>query len=231
MFDMKVVTAVFVTLLGIAIGMSQGAFSKGDLTDMSGFLSDLREIPGNLLNVLKGGGSINASISLNLEINRIPEFRKGFSRPLKLLSINYTLPNEKFFVNDAEFSSKDKKISVRAESYRGLVELDEDLTLEGSAESISMGKFYFNSSSFRIRTSKLEPDNLAIKGLEAHTFDFGEVTGSIELPKHISLLNESLRIVGFKGQMFFNFKKKIFKMKGKAAEVFVGGEKSNIQIS
>lgn len=233
MFDLKVITAVFVTLLGIAIGMSQGALDKGDLNDFSGLLEDIRSSPGKLIDLITGKSEMNATIRLQVEVESIPYFKKEFSRPVGELKLKYGFPNSDFYINGAEFSSKQKMVSISVKDYRGTLDIDENLGVKGSANYVSFGDFVFNSSSVRIETNDLEAEKIEVKELPITSFAFEDIEGVVKLfnKNDVSFRNETVRLMGFKGDLEINFEEDKLYMEGKASEVSVGGNERNIYIS
>lgn len=230
MFDLKVITAVFVTLLGIAVGMSQGAVDKGEINDISTLLKDISETPRKLLDMFKSGTQLNASIDLEVVLEDIPEFKKEYSRSLSSIRFMY-YPGSSIRINDADFSSKNKA-PISISNFKGSIDIGEELSMKGSGKRAELGDYIFNSSSIRVEAEKITRASYEVRGMPATTFSFDDAKGSIKLSKSdISLKNESLKVVGFKGDMKIDFENREFVLDGKSAEIFVGGEEVSIKIS
>lgn len=227
MIDLKVVAAVLVTLLGIAVGMGQGTIQQGDFTG-------LKDLP-NIVNKIRDfdwgrgtdffaqeNGKEKIAINASLRRDQLQEIKLSFSRPVRSLTATYSSSGGDIKIGGMEISPKGSEGTLKITDYRGSIKLGDRVSLDGKASAADLNGVSFNSSTITVSTTGFEPSHLQLRRLPLTTFNFKQVTGELHAGSRntsISLEDRDLDITGFSGDLTVDAEQGSYQLAGNASQV------------
>lgn len=239
MFDLKVVAAVLITLLGIAAGMGQGVVQQQDLAnlkDLPAFFSKLRDVNFDWSPdfFAQGNGKDKITISANFNRDQLQEFELTFSQPIKQLTASYTPSSGNIKINGMSISPKGSQGSLKLKNYRGSIKLGSKVSLDGKCSAAELNDVSFNSSEIKVSTTGFSPSQLQLAGTPPFTLDFEQVSGKLSTGSRntsISLDKRDLDIVGFEGDLEVDSARSSYHLTGNASRVLSvdGGSKVTLK--
>lgn len=233
MLDLKVVAAVLVTLLGIAIGMGQGAIQQGDLLNFD----DLPELAGKLKNfnfdwstdlLAQSNGDHGLAFNATFDRDQLQELKFTFSQPVKDLTAMYSDAEQPITINGMKVSPKQGQGTLKLKDYRGSIKLGSEVSLDGKCSAVELNDVAFNSSTIKVSTTGFEPSQVQFTRLPPTTFNFEQISGSLWTEAKntsLSLEGRDLDIAGFMGNFAVELESKTYRLAGNASRIkTVGGK-------
>lgn len=194
--DTRVLTAVFVTLFAVAIGMQHGALSTQEFFDT---LDDFRGA-GDLGEVIDRTQDRTANTSVSGTLTSSDAVSVSANAPM---TVSVTLANGTTArVGDSTLRSSGGS-TVRFAGFTGTVTLEDDnLTVEGTARNVTTPALAFTYDAATTVSITGPRSDVAMDGLTGQTLTFANATGDIRAgDTSISVDDELARFEHFDGNM------------------------------
>ncbi len=193
--DFRVLTAVFLTLLAIAVGMSEGGLSSEDV------LGALKDVRRPSVDGLFDGATerpANTTVSARLDA---AELSLEVGRPADLtLTVDAGTP---VTVGDSTLTVA-RNGTVRFSRFTGSVAATRDnMTVAGTAREVAVGQFTFNySSPTVVELSGRTVSRLSVVGVTDQTLSFQDASGAVNASgTGIAVDDERAVFQGFDGNV------------------------------
>lgn len=179
--NLKVLTAVFITLFGISVGMSQGAFSVDDFTNVSNLTDAVGDTIGGLFertgDRADGGGDGTTTVEGN------KSFAGTFSTS-SAVRMQLSNPVGVSFAGQAQVSISGLQTDASSASlsnFTGDVEIDVNKSVDGSVDAITVDDSSFSTQDRQDVSMDISTlDELAVEEFVTESVTFQNVTGSFE---------------------------------------------------
>lgn len=184
--DLRVLTAVFVTLLAIALGMSHGNLQSQDVLNT---ISGLQDTDLSSLVEQQTAGTKSANRTVTATFTAADPVQLELSGETTF-ALNLT-PGTTAHIGDSSLTTR-REETVRFTGFTGSVRLSgENITVDGTAREVVMGAFTFNYSSPRVvKITDGQLSSAAFSGLQKQSIVFGDATGTANLHNTTITLNE-----------------------------------------
>ncbi len=218
--DYKVVAAVFVTLLAIAVGMKNPESGIGGL--------DI-QIPGSIGEALDLGDRAIFSSDEAPNTSIEASFRSDKdSRKLDISdkSEKVRIKGRSAVVKVGGLEADVEEIDMRFINFTGKIEFEENLSVTGKAESMEFNSLPFTASEpKKVSAEILDPQVVSIDQLRSRKMGFSKVSGSFS-----QLDQKPASITSFEGFFARNYSSSTYSLKGKVFEAVFGEDDSRTVI-
>ncbi|MDY6788465.1 MAG: hypothetical protein SVV03_00730 [Candidatus Nanohaloarchaea archaeon] len=222
----KVVAAVFVTLLAVAMGIKEPGTGVGSLDisvpdSISGLFGKghISLSPGSG----KSNTSLEASFSAEKELDSI-----GMSESAE----EVRLQGRSAYIKMSGLESEVDSIDMSLTNFTGSLEFGDNMTLEGEASSMQFNSLPFNApESTDVKVGVKDPELIAIEGLEPVNMEFESVSGSFSSGgTTITLEDKPAFIRNFKGEFARNYTSGMYSLRGTVFNAVFGEGKARTSI-
>lgn len=201
--NLKVLTAVFITLFGISVGMSQGAFSVDDFTNVSNLTDGIGDTIGGLFE-RTGDRSDGGDGTTTVEGNK--SFAGTFSTS-SAVKMQLSTPVGVSFAGQAQVSIgglQTDATSASLSNFTGDVELAANKSVDGAVDAITVDDSSFSADDRQDVSMDISTlDELAVEEFVTDSVTFQNVTGSFETEAGTFEYDDeqTLEITSFSGEI------------------------------
>lgn len=200
--NLKVLTAVFITLFGISVGMSQGAFSVDDFTNVSNLTDSVGDTIGGLFE--RTGDRASGGDETTVEGNK--SFAGTFSTS-SAVRMQLSNPVGVSFAGQAQVSIgglQTGAASASLSNFTGDVELAANRSVDGAVDAITVDDSSFSADDRQDVSMEISTlDELAVEEFVTDSVTFQNVTGSFETEAGTFEYDneQTLEITSFSGEI------------------------------
>ncbi|MDY6769743.1 MAG: hypothetical protein SVU88_02100 [Candidatus Nanohaloarchaea archaeon] len=171
--DLRVLAAVFLTLLAVAVGMAQGTLDVQGIQDAAEGLKTGGDLSGLLQQA--GTSAANTTITGTIVSPRTADLRIGARSRLELAVSGETAVD----IGDSTLqTADDSELVVRG--FTGRVHISPDnMTVTGTVTGVSTPTFDFSYGSPKKFSVHSPTPRIAVSRLERQTFRFANATGTV----------------------------------------------------
>lgn len=223
----KVVAAVFVTLLAVAVGMKDPGTGVGSLdASIPDSIGDILDLGGAAISPSKTPNiSINATFSVEEDIENLEVSEKAKSVRLKGKDAGIELAGLEADVDN---------LDVILANFTGDISFGENLSLTGTAGSMEFNSLPFTSSEPKeVNVVLLEPSFVSVDKMRSRKMEFSKATGRFSFGGGDNTLEPNkipVSITSFEGVFARNYSSGTYSLDGKIFEAVVGEGSSKAQI-
>lgn len=217
--DYKVVAAVFVTLLAVAIGMKDSSSGIGGLD------IDIPDSVGDILNLKDRAAIFSSGETPNTSIES--SFSSG--EDIEKLSISdkadvVHIKGKDALIEIGGLEADVEGVDMVFANFTGKIKLEGNLTLNGKAESMEFNALPFTASEpKKVSATVTDPVFVSVDKLRSRSMEFEEVSGSFSSGgTTITLDKEPTSITSFEGVFARNYSSEKYSMNGKVFEAVFG---------